>query len=552
MFATRTLPVVVATDQERGRTAIPRFLGALRETAIHGGKDEPADRRDVAAKRQHAGSRRHDFVGRYVIANLEQRRTPQGIRQGFGVRQRHDVRAHFKVGTGILILRFDHAQRAQAQAFRFHDFGVWPVQRPRVGDCSAQRRRRRRLRTAQVDLVFLGTGSAREIARHGTQADTPRRRRLTHADATVAAGLVQARTRVNQGVEQTHFGQIFENLPTRRIDIERDAVVDRAAIHDHRRHGEIAQSRIRGRTDVALVDLATGHLRHRHHLAGAARQGDQRFERGQVDLVVLVVVGILVRRQGVELIFATLARQKPSYRVVRRKHRGGRAEFSAHVGDHVAVHRAEMGQTRSVVLDDAANAAVHIVAAQHLQNHVLGADPVRQAAAEPHSHDLRHLQVERPAGHCQRDFETAGADRQHAHGAGCAAVAVRTQQRTAGSTEAFHVYGMTHTRTRAAEPHAETPAGAAQKQMIIRILEVGLQQVVIDVLRRNLGAHAAHLHRLEFLHHQCAGGILRQGLVDPDRDALAGNRLAFDEMGFDELAGEIELGHGWLPRVPAP
>ena len=53
----------------------------------------------------------------------------------------------------------------------------------------------------QINLVLLRARAAGEIARHGAQADPAGRRRLAHADATVAAGLVDPRAGVDERAE---------------------------------------------------------------------------------------------------------------------------------------------------------------------------------------------------------------------------------------------------------------------------------------------------------------------------------------------------------------
>ena len=71
-------------------------------------------------------------------------------------------------------------------------------QRPRVGDAPGERRGGGRLRAAQIHLVLRGTGAAGEVARDRAQADPPRGGRLAHADAAVAAGLVDPRAGVDE------------------------------------------------------------------------------------------------------------------------------------------------------------------------------------------------------------------------------------------------------------------------------------------------------------------------------------------------------------------
>ena len=52
--------------------------------------------------------------------------------------------------------------------------------------------------------------------------------------------------------------------------------------------------------------------------------------------------------------------------------------------------------------------------------------------------------------------------------------------------------------------------------MVIRIFEIGLEQVVIDVRNGKLGLDARnpHRHELEKYHGSCC--ILLQGMIDPD------------------------------------
>ena len=54
--------------------------------------------------------------------------------------------------------------------------------------------------------------------------------------------------------------------------------------------------------------------------------------------------------------------------------------------------------------------------------------------------------------------------------------------------------------------------------MIIGVAEIGLQQLVIDVAHRQLGAHAWHAHGLELQVTQRAEGILGQRLIDAQGD----------------------------------
>ena len=72
--------------------------------------------------------------------------------------------------------------------------------------------------------------------------------------------------------------------------------------------------------------------------------------------------------------------------------------------------------------------------------------------------------------------------------------------------------------------------------MVVRVSVVRLQQVVVDVLCRELGLHSIDSHGLQLQHHQRSGRVLGERLVDPKRDLRARTHLTIDEVRCDELA----------------
>ena len=67
---------------------------------------------------------------------------------------------------------------------------------------------------------------------------------------------------------------------------------------------------------------------------------------------------------------------------------------------------------------------------------------------------------------------------------------------------------------------------------------------MVDVGDRKLGFDAGNIHGLEFEVGHGPGRILSQGLVDPDRDGLAGFAAAFHKMRFDDFLNNGPSGHG--------
>ena len=92
-----------------------------------------------------------------------------------------------------------------------------------------------------------------------------------------------------------------------------------------------------------MVEILPGDLAHGHHVAGARGLGDQRLEAREVELLVDVVIGALVGHQLDPVVATTLTFEKAPGFLIRREYARGRAEFGAHVGEHMSVHGAQAG-----------------------------------------------------------------------------------------------------------------------------------------------------------------------------------------------------------------
>ena len=110
-------------------------------------------------------------------------------------------------------------------------------------------------------------------------------------------------------------------------------------------------------------------------------------------------------------------------------------------------------------------------------------------------------------------------------------------------SEALHVNGMADPVARPAVPDAELFARAKQKQVVVGILEIRLQQIVIDVLGRHLGLGPGNLHGLKLQHHHGSGGILGQGLIDAQSNFLPRRHFPVHQVSLDQLLGNV-LFHG--------
>ena len=510
---------------------------------------EVGHRRDVAAVREHAGPGGHDLVGRDVVAERQQHRTGNTIRQRLELRQRDDVRPLLELHIAPVDRGHEHLGVHVAAGGRFVA-RVGNAEVAGVGDHAGEGGGGRGLGAAEVDLVLFRPRAPGEVARERAQARLARRGSLPHPDAPVAAGLVEPGATGDQVEEPTLTRQRLERLSRRRVDIEGDALVRLPAAHHQRRDREVAQARVGRRPDDDLVHVAPCDLAHGNHVAGAGRAGDERLEGREIDLVGVLVGGVGIGAQLAPLVLAALGGEEAAHLVVGREDARGGAELGAHVRDHVPVHRRQLLERRTVVLDDPAEPSVDVVAPQHLEDHVLGAHPFGELADQPDAPDLRHREMERLACDRERDLETAGADCQHPERPGGAGVAVGADHRLARGAEALHVHRVADTVARLAEPEAEPAARALEEHVVVGVAEVGLEDVVVDVLGRHLGVRPVEAHRLELEHDHRARGVLGECLVDPDADLGAGGHLAVDDVLGDELLRNVS-SHGPQPGRPA-
>ena len=69
---------------------------------------------------------------------------------------------------------------------------------------------------------------------------------------------------------------------------------------------------------------------------------------------------------------------------------------------------------------------------------------------------------------------------------------------------------------------------------------------MVHVLRGLSNRHAVLAHLFELEPRECAGRVLEERLIHPDRDFFARMRRAFGEMGTNEFVGE-GFPHGTSP-----
>lgn len=75
--------------------------------------------------------------------------------------------------------------------------------------------------------------------------------------------------------------------------------------------------------------------------------------------------------------------------------------------------------------------------------------------------------------------------------------------------------------------------------MVGHVALVGLQEIVIHVLHRDLGTHPVQAERLQFQHDHGSGGVLGQRLIDAQPDLRARPHLPLNQMWPDQLLRNV-------------
>jgi hypothetical protein len=117
-------------------------------------------------------------------------------------------------------------------------------------------------------------------------------------------------------------------------------------------------------------------------------------------------------------------------------------------------------------------------------------------------------------------------------------VAVSTNERLAGDGEPLAVDVVADSVPGAGEPGAVFRRYRLQEAVVVRVLEVDLKDVVVDVDHGGLDLHALDSEELELHHRHRPGGVLRKRLIDAQPDLGAGNELPPDEVLFEDAAGK--------------
>ncbi len=273
----------------------------------------------------------------------------------------------------------------------------------------------------------------------------------------------------------------------------------------------------------------------------------ERLHRGKIQFDHLLVGSVSVGSEGRPVAFALLRFQESACDLIAREDRGRHAKFRAHVRDGRAFRDRKRFNAVAAVFDHGADISLGREHPEDGEDDVLGRDPGLKLSREVHFNDLGAGEVERPASHGNGHVQAAGADRDHADAAAGRRVRVRAQERFARPAEPFEMDLVADAVAGPRVKDAVLCGHGLEVAVVVGVLKPVLERVVVHVAHRELGFDLRNSHGLELEVGHGAGGVLRQGLVDPDRDLGARLEFSFNEMGFQYFVNDVFAHTGSTP-----
>ena len=210
-------------------------------------------------------------------------------------------------------------------------------------------------------------------------------------------------------------------------------------------------------------------------------QRDEWLETTQVEVHLLVVLGIRIRNELGILVTTLLRLHKVLDDFIRREDRGGGPHLGAHVGDGETFRNRQGLHALTDILEDLAETALDGDTTKHLEHDFLCIDASLQLTCKIDLDDLRHRKTHRNACHRGRDVHATDTDRQHADRSTRRGMAVTTHQKLPRYGETGGLYHVADTVSRSRYIYAGLLCDGPKIVMIVRRLEIDIQQIMIQI-----------------------------------------------------------------------
>ena len=251
-----------------------------------------------------------------------------------------------------------------------------------------------------------------------------------------------------------------------------------------------------------------------------------------------------------EILLAALRHKEAANRLVGGEDGASSAQLCAHVGDGGALGHLHGGDAGADVLVHTAQTALDRVAAEHFEDDVLAGTAGPQLAGQGDANDLGHLEADGQARHGGSTVHAAAADGQHTDGAAGGGVAVGAEARFARDAEAGILHAVHDAVAGAGKVDAVLLGDGSQEDVVIGGVGVDIQQVVVEVADRHLGAHPLDAHAFQSQIAHDGVDVVGEGLVELDIDLIAGvHGRRLGQMGGKDLPGQIHAHNAPLSSL---
>lgn len=241
-------------------------------------------------------------------------------------------------------------------------------------------------------------------------------------------------------------------------------------------------------------------------------EGDQRFQFRQVDLQEVIVKRVFIRADRRPVLCPPLRPEPIKGDVIAREQGGCSARFGAHVAYGRPFRDIQGQNPRPRIFEDGVEAAFHRNTAQDFEDHVFCRYEGRQLPLQEDLHHPGHLEEEGFPGHRHGDIEASRPDRQHTDPAGVHRVGIAAQETFPRPGEPLQMELMADPARGTGADDTDLAGNVQEEPMIVRIPEIGLEDVMVDVTYRKIGLHAPLADSLEGQVAHDPGHIVRQGL----------------------------------------
>ena len=272
--------------------------------------------------------------------------------------------------------------------------------------------------------------------------------------------------------------------------------------------------------------------------------GDHGNQRRKVDIDDAVILGIGIACQRDIILGSALGSEECLGHFIGGEDGSGCAQFRTHIGNCGALGNGQCGHTGAAPLNNGTYTAFDRENTQQLQRDILGGNIGLQCTGEIHLEHLWHGDIVSAAAHGYCHIHTTCAEGQHTQAATGRGMAVGADECLTGLAKPLQVNLVADAVAGTGEMDTVLGCYGLKIPMVIGIFKAALEGIVVYIGNGKLGLDPRNAHSLKFQIGHGAGGILSQGLINPQSHLAAGGHVSGNQMCSNDFLCN-RLTHGW-------